>query len=250
MRLSWINQDVFYNEKNVRSPNHDPAWNYAQTPVTRRLEAGWMAPGQLWQFAWEAQSNARLEAQGRSMTRQGSQAGVKLDGYVGELASGLWHVRWWGQGEQRAETSKQAKARQDIASHWAELAYDLPWGRHWRLEAGLAQMAYRNRIQGQDVVEDYDHQLRTNQAFGFFEYALAQGSFLTTSLQVGQADLRQGWPVERPPGDASSTELKAGLGYLFYRQRDLSLHANSTWDLDLVSSRKWDGGSVMLVFGF
>lgn len=251
LRLSWINQDVFYNEKNVRSPNHEPAWDYTQTPITRRLEAGLIQPGQLWQVTWEAASSARREARGSSLEWEGSQGGFKLDGYLGEFATGLWHVRWQGQGRQQRALRKLLWAQQEISSHWAELAYDLPLSPQWRVEAGAAQMAYRNQIQGQGLAEDYHHQLITNQAFGFFEYDLTQGNFVTASLQVGQVDLQQDWQTARKPFENGvSTELKAGLGYLFYRQQDASLHANSTWDVDALSSRKWDGGSVTLVLGF
>lgn len=63
-------------------------------------------------------------------------------------------------------------------------------------------------------------------------------------LQVGTFDLykENEGPVDT---DDDGIDIKAGIGVIISESEHYKFLALSTWDLDLFTTRQWDGGSIL-----
>jgi hypothetical protein len=256
LRLTQLDQYILFNEQGGSDASFTPA------PIMQRLEARtfwreWL----FFQIDVRSERPARLRsperdapALGRLESYAGLQADVVLDlHWSPRLLTGLtWHRDW----ERRARqpdgaASAITRAEQELDLTWTELYAVLRPAPGHVVEAGIYRGTFGNRIRAAVPEEAFSHDLLTDAAYVQWTRPDSWGFDWLFSLQAGGVDRELTDPAApRDDEQAHSTEMKAGVGIAWYEADSYRFLFNTTWDLDVFTSRQWDGGNLQLLFFF
>jgi hypothetical protein len=256
VRLSRVNQYPLFNEKNSQG-NHDPL-HYDETPVLLRLEAR-----QFWNDRLFVQVDLKREEPAKFEDR-GNGVDSGYEGREGDLT-----VDWWGPDrswlagitgsldeEKRGQSPAAGNAAvvgmsQTLLLRWWDLYYGLHVGDGDFLTLGYLDAVFSNRIRSADGDSRFRTQLTTQSLYATWE--TSPGSFVhwLFGLYAGNADseTRKGIAAPRP-GNEDHTQLKGSAGLVLEDAAKYRFLFNSTWDLDIIEQRAWDGGNVQVQLFF
>jgi len=99
------------------------------------------------------------------------------------------------------------------------------------------------------IKKTYDFLLKSDQIYSKWQWYLNDHSNALYALQAGSFHLykKQDRIIEL---DDKGIQIKATIGYIYHKKDKYQLVINSTWDLDLIQDRQWDGGNVLFIFYF
>lgn len=255
LRVTHLDQFRLFNQENTGAARFDVE------PELNRLDAR-AFPGERVFFQVELRDERPTvlrtpsddSAESRREFYEGRKGEAVLDvHWSADVVTGL-HVRRQIEKRRREPfgVSTVTPARQTLELTWADLYAAVTLAGGSVIEAGVYHGAFRNDIAADAPAERFDHHLLTDAAYGVWTYPYSDWWQWVFSFQAGEADL-----VERdgalPPTshvDERSGQLKAGVGFVMQEAESYRFLFNTTWDLDIIDQRQWDGGNVQLIFLF
>jgi len=115
---------------------------------------------------------------------------------------------------------------------------------------GGQQGRFWDQVGADDPLSRFSSDLASRQVYGQALVTQKEGLQWLLALQGGRAELTQRYPFSRDDQDLRGVQLKASLGAVFFEADHWRLYLNSTWDLDLIIGRQWDGGNLQLMLFF
>lgn len=247
--VSFLNQYLYYNEKNIPEDGSEPEESFIETPVTYRAAFQYLGDSFALSLEGKQDQPARLQATADTseQTYQGGSGRARLE--LGAAEGFRLGFRYEGDLEERRlfDASGDAQKEQRIEYQWKEVYFVWPLGESWNLELVYLDQSFSNLIEAPATEDEFDFLLTTRQGI----------------LRLGPGPKESGWRlgwhhglVERHRIDANetieadeTTQQKATLGYLI-RGESAQLLFNGTFDGDGFAERPWDGGNVQLLMHF
>ncbi|OGH04710.1 MAG: hypothetical protein A2600_02830 [Candidatus Lambdaproteobacteria bacterium RIFOXYD1_FULL_56_27] len=247
-RASRLYENLLYNQKN-RSPGLAEVTDQSvNNPVTDRLEVTWQGGGDWYLNGdWSHQATASHRwNQGALETRR---SGTQYQGRVEWGTERVWGLRVLGERVFKEEWALSSR-RQDLGYRWEELYTRWPVAPDWELTLGGQQGRFWDQVGADDPLSRFSSDLASRQVYGQALVTQKEGLQWLLALQGGRAELTQRYPFSRDDQDLRGVQLKASLGAVFFEADHWRLYLNSTWDLDLIIGRQWDGGNLQLMLFF
>jgi len=256
LRLSRVNQFQLYNQKNAEGEKE--ALHYDETPVVVRFEAR-----AIWQDRLFIQADLRRDQPAR-FSDQGNGVKNGFEGRRGELT-----IEWWAEGRQwlagATASLDEEKRRQSLLSTEGtvpELSQSLLlrwwdcYGSLQTVDSGVLTFGYldalfENRISSPDSASRFTTELTTQLVYATWESHPSDWVHGLYGVYAGDAEsiTRKGDSGTRK-GNEDRTQVKASAGLVLQEQGRYRFLFNSTWDLDLIEERAWDGGNVQVQLFF
>ena len=248
LRASRLYENLLYNQKN-RSPGLAEVTDQAiQSPVTDRLEVTWQGEGNWYLNGdWSHQATSRHSwNRGALETRR---SGTQYQGRIEWGREWVWGLHLKGERVFKEELADSSR-NQDLGYRWEELYTRWPVVPNWELTLGGQQGRFWDQVDADERLSRFSSDLSSRQLYAQALVNSKEGLQWFLALQGGQAALTQRYPFSRDDKDLLGQQQKASLGAVFFEAERWRLYLNSTWDLDLIVGRQWDGGNLQLVMFF
>ncbi|MDT8446708.1 MAG: hypothetical protein RRB13_07415 [bacterium] len=249
-RASRLYQNALYNEKRKTDEVSAVLDEAVVTPVTDRVEWVWREEGGYFlagEAIWEHRAEHRwLEPE---LTRSHQAQKLRLRGeWGGEQALGIKAI---SDRQRRTQVSaEQERTAQDLGFYWLEAYGRTTLLEKLQIQLGSQRGRFENQITADRAADRYQNKLDSAQLYGQIRYRSSAHSEWFTSLQAGPSHLVKRFDDSNNDIDSQTTQLKASLGYLLSKLDRWQLYLNSTWDLDVIHYRQWDGGNLMVQMFF
>ena len=116
-----------------------------------------------------------------------------------------------------------------------------------QLTVGYLDSRFANRIRSDVGDARFRTEFTTGQVYALWERNPESWLHWLFSLYAGQADSETRVGTDAPkPGDETGAQMKAGIGLVLAEAGHYRFLFNSTWDLDILAERAWDGGNVQV----
>jgi len=252
-RASRLSQNALYNEKNVPDYAHQVEDKYVTTPVAYRVELSWVLESIVSiQLDYSKDQSSELEIIEPKIAKTHRGSKVDLFAEWGDPRESTWGVVVKQKRDlkgHRYRRDPRLNEDQIIHFQWSEFFHQLVWAEDSTLTIGVQQGDFSsNRSQG-DFENDFNHHLKTTQAFGKLQLPNDSSSEFLFSLQAGKIK-KQVQEAFNEAEKENSVQVKGSAGLILFVQDQYRVYLNSTWDLDTFSGRQWDGGNLMVQFLF
>jgi hypothetical protein len=249
LRLSRLKQYILFNQEGTSNQLYD------DNPVLERLEGRWLRAGSV-----SLQVDLRNERPARLL----SFSAERQETYEGRKGDLVLDVHW----SDRLQTgvhlngNREKRGRYRLFAGAPDATQTLRWGvgdayavYRWdegdEIEAGALRGLFENRIAAAQENEGLEHRLASDALYALWSHPTSGSFAWLFSVQVGRVELRTLDGAGRlATEDGRSTELKLGVGGVLQEAGSYRAFFNTTWDLDLIGHRQWDGGNVQLQFLF
>jgi hypothetical protein len=119
------------------------------------------------------------------------------------------------------------------------------------LTFGYLDASFANKIGSTDSVSRFRTELTTRLVYSTWETSPASWLHGLFGLYAGNAHSTTREGIEpAQSGNENHTQLKASAGLILEEASKYRFLFNSTWDLDLIDQRAWDGGNVQVQLFF
>lgn len=255
LRYTQLHQYLLFNEKNDQGAQ-EPL-EYEQTPVMHRVEfRHFWGRRLLLDLTWITESEAELRNEDTAVTRryEGSELDLTLDWWLSP--SSLIGLHYFRDREERTQEPDAASAAlpdldQRLLLEWLDVyGSSAVAGRH-QLTVGVLEGFFENRVRSGVADGRFRSRLTTTLAYATWEHAATSWMHGLFGLYSGEADerLRVGDDPAKS-GNEDSLQVKAAAGLVLTEPGRYRVLFNSTWDLDILEQRAWDGGNVQVQIFF
>lgn len=252
IRVSLLDQYFLYNEKNANTEKNSKDETYIQTPTLKRLQAQYYWDNRIFlQVDVKQVTTAELEKEDPLINRQfySNSAKVTLDWksshewLIGVMLFSNQEFR-----EQTPETISQdlPDLKQNLSLNWLDFYYNSQLDETNKLTLGTLFSGFKNEISSSLEEHDYICDLTTLQAYSIWQLRKSDWFHWRFSLQAGQAEIEKDYIGIDESLDEKNLEMKAGVGIIMQEEENYRLFINTTWDLDIFTTRQWDGGNIQL----
>ena len=254
IKISKLDQYIVYNEKNVENDAQSTNNRYRTTPVLYRLQSNYLLSE-----SWFINVDLKHETktifndfdQQQESQYQGAERHLQLEWQYG--LNSIAGIKM-NQDTEKRQIIPESKAV-DIDSDQILMleSYDLyigyPVFDKDYLSMGLMRGRFQNIINNLNDQKTYDFLLESDQIYSKWQWYLNDHSNALYALQAGSFHLykKQDRIIEL---DDNGIQIKATIGLIYHEKDKYQLVLNSTWDLDLIQDRQWDGGNVLFIFYF
>ena len=250
LRLSHLEQYALFN---LRTEGDDV---YSPIPTLERIQFRWFDAGGL-----HVQGEVRNEPPARLKVAQPA-ASRSYSGNEGELlvfwrSTGDWTAGFevFDDLEHRRYTPGAGSTGPGAAQALRLSRLDVFW-RH-RLSAdnlatiGWLDSRFSNAIDSDEAADGYRFRLFTTQVYGRWEHRQSDWVRWHYALHVGHVHLFESVGGVRNDEDSTDgLQAKVGVGIALVEPASYSVLFNTTWDIDIIDKKQWDGGNVQLVLYF
>ncbi|MCZ6749086.1 MAG: hypothetical protein O7D96_07310 [SAR324 cluster bacterium] len=255
VRFSRLDQFDLFNDRN-RSGARDPE-RFEQIPVLHRLEI---------RHFWHERLFVQLD-----LKREDEAVFRELDAeitrtYEGEEVDAT--VEWW-QGQdwmagftyshdlekRRQEPDSPADTvpdlRQRLYLRWLDVHGGFALGEGDFLTLGYLDGRFENRIRSPFPDADFRSELTTGLGYAVWEHGRNDWASWIFGLYSGVAQELVKEGADSPKeGNEKSLQIKAAVGLVLAEGERYRFFFNSTWDLDILVQRAWDGGNIQIQYFF
>ena len=251
IQLTYLKQFNLYNEETTGTERYSP------NPILYRSEFHFYSSEN-----FHVRGNLRAEMEARLLTpldgKEERYRGRKVD-----LSGGFrWSERlrfgldYNGNREERerlpygAGSSITASA-QLLRWGWVDLhgVYSFPGGDV--VETGFYRGLFENNITAEVAGDDFEHSMLTDAFYAVWEDPSSDWFHWVYSFQasrVYRSEIDAG--TAKAEGNGRTNEWKLGVGIVLQEAGSYRAFFNTSWDLDLLGARQWDGGNIQLQFLF
>lgn len=254
IKLSKLDQYIAYNEKNVDNDAQTTNNRFLTTPVLYRLQANY-----LFSETWLLNMDLKHESktifsdfeQEQESQYQGAERYLQLEGQYG--LNSLVGIKVNQDIEKRQIIPDSKTTDMDSDQILILETYDIYMGYPIfdkdYLSIGFMRGRFQNIIKNLNDQKTYDFLLESEQVYSKWQWYLDDHSSVLYALQAGSFNIykKQDQDLEL---DNDGIQIKASLGIIYYETDKYQLVLNSTWDLDLIQERQWDGGNIQFIFYF
>jgi len=254
IKFSKLDQYLVYNDKNVENDRHSTNNHYSVTPVLYRLQSNYLLFDSFWiniDFKDEPETTFIDDDTAQKSHYQGREAHLQLEWQFDSNSS--VGIKVMQDHEIRQTIPEDSSINIDSDQLLRLEVYDLYMGFTIfdtdSLSMGFMRGYFQNLIIDNNDSETYDFLLTSDQVYSKWQWYLDDNSDALYALQAGTFKIykQQDQEIEL---DSDGIQIKATIGIIFHKAGKYNLVLNSTWDLDLIQERQWDGGNVLFIFYF
>lgn len=186
---------------------------------------------------------------------EGAKTDVTL-AWLDDTGTPALRATYTGNREQRTQrptpvTAEEPALQQELTWGWLDVLVSGRLAPEDRLTVGWMGALFRNHIRASSSEAAFRHRLSSEQVYGFWQHDHSSWVQMVYALQAGPVHLAQDDGAEPDVRIREDRyEFKAGVGVVLHEQYRYRFFFNSTWDLDIVDKRQWDGGNVQLQLFF
>jgi hypothetical protein len=249
VKLTYLNQLLTYNAKNVANDRNEVTDDLDQTPMLFKLDT---------QYRLFKKLDLILDLQQEL-------EGVLLDDtdglekrYSGHNYRGLlfWDIndQWLcGLGFQRRAERRSHRPfnpagavllDQQIDLYYLDIFGNVRFQKH-ELTFGYLDSGFKNTIEAADAGQNYRMRLDSKQIYTKWQRTINHWMKWLLSVQIGTYDYGK-----TGENDDAGIKSKAGVGMVFYKAQRINFLILSTWAADSLSDGQWDGGNMQLQIAF
>ena len=255
IHISFLEQFGLYNEKNANTDKNDRDEEYITIPVLERIQVR-----KLWlnRFFFDLDYQRVNPTEFYTENPQQSQFYESVE-YTATLD---WKEDQWILGIS-AYSDRQLRSHkpvspstsipdleQELLLKWTDLYYAWRFNANNTLTVGMLDAVFENQIDSTFPEHIYENRFITTQAYSLWEHSRSDWFQWIFSLQLGPAFLKKDYLSIDETVDDGRLESKAGVGVVMMEKEKYRFYINTTWDLDLFTTRQWDGGNVQVQFYF
>ena len=255
IRVSRLNQFSVYNKKNDGDDKRSGNDRYVTTPVLNRFEGKYRFFEKLFaklDYRDEAKTVFHSYDENREKTYEGSDIRLVADWHFHEnslIGLSLRRDRETRKLLPLARSTTVSSDSQALEYEMSDLYCFFPIFEKDRLTVGYLDSRFLNDIHSDDAPIEYTFYLNSRQLYSKWQYWLSDRMKALYGLQIGDYKI-----YKRKKGnselDDTGGQIKGTVGIQFLKKETFRFLFVSTWDLDLVEDRAWDGGNVTLQFYF
>ena len=248
-KLTYLNQLVGYNAKNVADDRNAVTDDLDRTPMLFRLDTQYRLFKRL-----DIILNLEQELEGALLDdTDGLEKRYGGHNYRGTL---FWHIDdqyLCGLGFQRRAERRSHRPfnpaapvllDQQIDQYYLDIFGNVRLQRD-ELTFGYLDSGFKNAIAAADASQNYRMRLGSKQIYAKWQRTINHWMKWLYSLQIGTYDY-----AKTGENDDAGIKFKAGLGMIFYRTEKINFLVLSTWAADTLSDGQWDGGNMQLQIVF
>ncbi|MBT4289220.1 MAG: hypothetical protein HOD92_17985, partial [Deltaproteobacteria bacterium] len=254
IRFSKLDQYIVYNDKNVENDRQSANNYYSATPVLYRLQSNYLLFDSCWiniDFKDEPETTFIDDDKAQKSHYQGRETHLQLEWQFDSNSSA--GIKVMQDHETRQTIPDDSSANIDSDQLMRLEVYDLYMGFTIfdtdYLSLGFMRGYFQNLITDNNDSETYDFLLTSDQVYSKWQWYLDDNSDALYALQAGTFKIfkQKDQEIEL---DNDGIQIKATIGIIFHEAEKYDLVLNSTWDLDLIQEKQWDGGNVQFIFYF
>ena len=255
VRFSRLNQFAVYNEKNDGDDKRAGNDRYVTTPVLYRLEAKYPLFEKLFaklDYRNETETLFQSDEEDREKRYEGADIRLVADWHLSKssfLGLSLRRDRERRELRPLSGSGDLSSDSQVLEFDTSDLYWFFPIFEKDFLTVGYLDGRFANDIGSDETQIRYDFHLSSRQLYSKWQHWLSDGMTVLYGLQMGDYKIykKKGGILDQ---DDKGVQIKATVGLIIYREERLRFQLVSTWDLDIVEERAWDGGNVTLQLRF
>ena len=254
-RIGFLEQFVLYNEKNANTDKNSVNEEYVTIPVLERVQVR-----QLWQnrlffdFDHQRVNPAEFfkEDPPQSQFYESVEYIATLDWKGDQWILGIttYSDRQLRSHRPVSPSTSLPDLEQELLLTWTDIYYGWQLNSTNHLTVGLLDAVFENQIDSYFPEHTYENRFTTTQAYGLWEHSRSDWFQWIISLRLGPALVAKDYLNVDETEDDSRIESKAGVGVVMMEMERYRFYINTTWDLDIFTTRQWDGGNVQVQFYF
>jgi len=255
IHVSSLEQYVAYNDKNATTDKNSVDEEYITIPVLNRIQVGQLWNNRLFfnlDFKRVNPAEFLIENPRQNQIFESVEYIATLDWKDENWLLGItaFSDRQLRSHEPETPSDSLPDLEQTLLLQWTDLYFG------WRLNPnnymtfGILDALFENQIESAYPEHIYENRFSTIQLYGMWEHQRSDWFQWIFSLQLGSVKLKTDYLDIDETVDEDRLESKAAVGIVMMKKEKYRFYINTTWDLDIFTTRQWDGGNVQLQMVF
>lgn len=251
IQLAYLKQFSLYNEENTGTERFSP------NPILYRSEFHFYSSEN---FHVRGNLRAEMEARllspdaGKEERYKGRKVNLSVDYHWNErflVGMDYNRNREWRERLPHGSGSSITASAQLLRWEWLDLIGVITFPGGDVVETGLYRGLFENTVTAEVADDDFQHRMLTDAFYAVWDHPSSDWFHWVYSLQIARAyrsEIDGG--TAKAEDNGRTNEWKLGVGIVLQEAGNYRAFFNTTWDLDLLGSRQWDGGNIQLQFLF